>query len=145
MTFRFAAAAVLLDAAFAVQPVAAATIRGGEWETSNDGGPKHLTCEKTDHTYNQASLDKMMQMSGAKCTPGDFHDGGTVVTYKVVCEIAGGKMTSNSVITMIGIDSYTTHSTTHMEGGSMKMPDIDMTQVAHRLGGCKPGDSPSIF
>jgi hypothetical protein len=144
MDIRIGTAAIIFSTVFAVQAYAAPTTRNGEWETSNDGGPKHLVCEKTDHTFDAATLDKAMHMAGAKCAPGIFHDGGTVVTFKVICEIGGGKLTSNSVITATGPDSYTTRLTSHMEGGPMKMPDMDMTQTARRLGPCKPGDTPSM-
>ena len=144
MSIRIIPAIFIFTVAFVVQAVAAPVVRSGEWETSIDGGPKHLVCEKSDHTFDQASLAKAMALSGAKCAPGDYHDTGTVVTYKTVCEIGGGKMTSGSIITATGPDSYTTRSTSHMDGGQYKIPDMDMTQTARRLGPCKPGDKPSM-
>jgi opacity protein-like surface antigen len=145
MTIRIVALAAFFGAAIAAQANAAQVIHAGDWETTMDGGPAHHTCMSTDHALDQATINKTLASAGLKCAPVDWHQAGNATTYVSVCDVAGGKLTTNSVMTTTGPDSYTTHSKSHLVGGQMKMPDMDMTQTARRDGPCTPGEKPSKF
>jgi hypothetical protein len=147
MTIRILAVAALFSAALATQANAAQVVRAGDWETTIDNfAPRH-TCMGTDRTFDQASMVKTLELSGQKCASVDWHQAGNVTTYESVCDVAGGKLTTRSVITVTGPDSFTTRSTGHMVGGTVKMSDkdLDMTQVARRIGPCTPGEKRSKY
>jgi hypothetical protein len=117
---------------------AAPVARAGEWE-STVGARKVIICLKHDRSFDSiASLTTRMPQ--VKCGPVDYHSAGPVGTFTVTCEVAGGRLTSHGTIISTGPDSYTSHVTSHMVGGQMAMPDMDMVQTGRRLGECKPGD-----
>ena len=132
------AAVVLTSAAAHADP--ASVLRAGEWETRNDNGPVNHICHLEDHAFDRATLDWMMGAERAKCAPADVGMSGPVTTYATTCEVAGGRMTVHGTITAQGPDAFTTHIQSHFEGGTIKMPDMDMSQVARRTGPCRPGD-----
>ena len=120
-------------------------MHAGEWQTRNDNGRTNLVCEHTDHTFDRATFTRMMSASGAVCTVGDVHTTGMATTVSASCQVAGGHMTTTDTITWRGPDSYTSHVRSHFEGGKIAIPDMDITQVAQRLGPCKPGDRQSPY
>jgi len=127
------------------QTARATTLRAGEWETIIDGGRRSIVCIPADKNFDQATVSKLMSSAGIKCNVSAFQTLGPVTTSAMVCEVAGGHLSVRSTFTFNGQDSYITRSISHLEGGSVKMPDMDMTQTAHRLGACKPGDRQSRY
>jgi opacity protein-like surface antigen len=138
---------LLFSVAIIAQANAAQVVRAGDWETTIDGGPARHTCMGTDRTFDQASMAKTLALTGQKCASVNWHQAGNVTTFESVCNVAGGKLTTRSVITVTGPDSFTTHSSGHMVGGTVKMSDkdLDMTQTARRDGPCTPGEKPSRY
>jgi hypothetical protein len=120
-------------------------LHAGEWRTRNGDGPINLICESGDHVQDQATLDRMMKMRGAQCEVGDLHRAGPVTTFSTSCHVGGGQMRVQDTITWQGPDSYAIRMHSHMDGGSVAMPDMDITQVAQRVGPCRPGDRPSRY
>jgi hypothetical protein len=136
--------AALLVAAIATPAFAAVTLHGGEWQTRVNDGPTHLVCLSGDRTFDAPTLSKMFAMEGVTCSPPKIASTINGASYDAICQVGGGKLTVNEVISTTGPDAYTTHSKSHFEG-SMKMPDGDDTQTSRRLGPCKPGDLKSPF
>jgi hypothetical protein len=130
---------------FAAPADSAPVYHAGEWQTRNDAGPAHLLCERNDHVMDQATIGRMMNQPGMSCAPGDLHTVGPVTTFSTSCKVAGGLMTMNDTITWQGPDTYTSRVRSHFAGGKIAIPDMDMTQVARRLGPCRPGDTPSRY
>jgi hypothetical protein len=147
MMIRKLTATLFFSGVLIAQANAAQVIRAGDWETTIDGGAAHHSCLGTDRTFDHATMAKTLASSGQKCASVDWHQAGNVTTYESVCDVAGGKLTTRSVITVTGPDSFTTHSSGHMVGGTVKMSDkdLDMTQMARRDGPCKPGEKPSKY
>jgi hypothetical protein len=139
--------ALVLVAALAgaAQTAQAATARAGEWETVLDGGKPNLVCLHQDRTFDAATIEKMSQAPGLKCDFSNLHSSGAAASISAVCAVGGGRMSIETVITSTGPDSYVTRTRSHFEGGSMKIPDMDMTQTGRRLGDCKPGDRQSPY
>jgi hypothetical protein len=121
-------------------PAAAMTFHAGEWTNVVPGGQTNVSCLQHDQDFNAALLTKMAQMPGANCTINNLKMSPLAASYTMVCTIGGGRMTIDSVLNVTGIDAYFTRAKSHFVGGSIKMPDMDMSQTAHRTGGCKPGD-----
>ena len=120
-------------------------VHAGEWQNSIEtapGPPPHvtLTCEKTDKVMNASTMGAMMGHMAAHCGTPVMSDDGSTMTLVMSCDIGGGKLTTNSVITRDGPDAIATHTISHMAGGSFQMPDMNMVTHARRLGPCQPGD-----
>ena len=140
-----AALAVFVASASAALADPPPQLRAGEWETRNDNGPAHRICERNDHAFDAVAVNRMLSAGGTKCAPAEVHTSGPVTTYSSTCVIAGGRLTTHGVMTSHGPDAYTSRSQSHYEGGTMKLPDMDMTQVSRRLGPCQPGDTISKY
>ena len=69
-------------------------------------------------------MGAMMSRMGAHCEAPTMNDDGTTISLAVTCDIAGGKLTTNSLVTRDGPDAITSHSKSHMVGGSFKMSGI---------------------
>jgi hypothetical protein len=119
---------------------AAPVARAGEWE-STIGGRTNYVCLPKDRTFDIDGLSRIMPMGGGKCSPvSDLHTAGTVTTFTIACDVAGGHMTTHNTLTVTSDQAYTMHVTSHLEGGTIKMDDMDLTQVARRTGECQPRD-----
>jgi len=129
----------------AAEPAHAAMARAGEWETILNGDRRRLVCLHQDRTFDAPTIAKMSQVPGVKCTTGAFRSSGLQAAFNETCEVAGGVMTIDTVVTVTGMDAYTTRSKSHLVGGSIQMPDMDLTQTGHRLGDCKAGDLKSPY
>lgn len=130
---------------FATGSIAAPFYRAGEWQSRTDNGPPNLICHQSDHTLDQAALTRMFSGPGQKCSPGQLTTIGPVTTVSVTCQMAGGSLTTSGTITAQGPDAYISRLHAHLTGGKMTIPDMDITQVAKRLGACRPGDRPSPY
>ncbi len=122
-------------------------IRAGEWQTSvafnnRPGSAPHTTlvCHKEDRALTQTGLSGMLGRMGGHCdTPEITHGIGTV-SFTVECAVGGGQMTVHVTATPEGPDAVSMHTIAHLEGGQMKLPDMDMSSASRRLGPCQPGD-----
>ena len=120
-------------------------LQAGEWQTRTGSGAPVLICHQKDHAMDQAALFRMTNRPGMSCAPGAFNSVGGVTTLSTRCQVAGGTMIMNDTITQQGPDAYTSHIRSHFTGGKIPMPDMDFTQVARRLGPCRPGDRPTPY
>ncbi len=128
-------------------PAAAETlgsIKAGEWVMTmdtGDGPPKpgsgFRICYKTDRTFTEADLNR--GGAGAHCTT-TAQRSGDVVNLHSVCKVAGGVMTTDSVMTH-GDNDMSMSGKSHMEGGPANIPaDTVMHINWHHTGPCQPGD-----
>jgi hypothetical protein len=135
----------VLAVAFATPAFAAVVMHGGAWVSQIAGGEPRRICMTHDSTFDAQTLSKMFAMEGVQCGTPAMGGLGPVTTYQMTCQIGGGKMTIKETITPTGLDAYTTHSTSHYEGGSIKMADTDNIETSHRVGSCLPSDRKSAF
>jgi hypothetical protein len=121
-------------------------MRAGEWSTVIGAGPgagfSKLVCIGTDKVMTPDRLTGTVGKAGLTCSGTDVTTSGNVATYTMTCGVRGGQMTVHGTVTMQGEDSLITRSHSHMVGGTMAMPDMDMVVTQHRTGPCRSGDRP---
>ena len=143
--WRVLAMVLVVGAAGGAQADELGVIHAGRWEaTFGDAGPNArvmYTCRKADVVMDEKSMASAMGQMAADCSKVDFKRSGDVITYSLVCKSQNMTITSSGTTTFAGPDSFTTVSHTHMEGGTMQMPDHDMTMHFRRVGAeCQPTD-----
>jgi hypothetical protein len=125
-------------------------LRAGEWETTveiagmaNPHPMVHHICHPNDRTLNATTMNAMMlHRKGITCTNSSFSATGDVLSYSFECAMGTLRMQMHGSVTRDGPDAFTTRMASHTEGGQMAMPDMSMTNAAHRTGPCQPGDTP---
>jgi hypothetical protein len=136
--------ATLASPTLAAQADAALVIAGGQWEIRT-GEVAYKICQPTDRELDATTLVKMTAVSGPRCNAVNVKTIGRSVTYETRCKVAGGQMTIRGKLTTQGSDAYTNRTHSHFEGGPIEMPDMQITEVARRLGPCQPNDVKSPF
>ena len=147
--------AIVIAALLVVAAVARADqgplLRAGEWSTvvTFDGGksppgpPRHA-CETSDHVMDKATFTALMARAHLVCPRLDFGTAGQVTTFSMTCNSTAAKdmtLQANGTMTNDGPDGYTLHEHTHAQGGSVRIPDMDITSVSRRVGACTPEDA----
>ena len=126
-------------------------MQAGEWEwtTKVDGAPNlqqptRRICSPKEVVDGSEFDSRAKAIPGSTCTKGAGTVSSNTAIYTEVCIVPAKnmRMQMQTIVTMDEPDTFSVHTAWHTIGGPGPMRDGGITNMAHRLGACRPAGTP---